>query len=586
MSRTRVLAVVMLLAGVVFGVITIAIARREPAYAFAGGKIKLDTANEIGGGWLLSPHRVAAEIAAGWGLLGVGLAAWLRRPGAVFGPLLAAGAFGWFALEWNNPGIGSAAGFAVGLMLYAAAPPLIAHAALSYPNRRLPRLEQLVVAVAYVNALFILGIGSAVVFDPQTGGCTECPSNLLLVEGSSSIWDGVNRLGVYVGFGWSIAAGLIIALRLARSSPGGRSSLWPMLVPAAVYLGLVALAFADSFERGALGTSTRQRDLWLGQALALVAVAAGVAWTWILERYRRAEVARLVIDIAESPVPGELRARLGRMLGDPSLAIGYPLADGRLVDAAGQPIVLERDATPLIRGGETLALLSHRAGLLNDPRLAEEVARAAHLALEHERLQAEVRAELEELRWSRSRVVAAGDGERRRLERDLHDGAQQRLAALSLSLGLLRSTDDTHRAEIDEAQAELDAALASLREVGHGLFPALLADEGLAAALAALTEETPVEIELDGLPEARFDASVEAAAYFVVAETLRRARRTPPRVAVSRTDDVVVVEADADLPPAELVQLEDRVGAAGGTLETTQRADGTVRIRAELPCAS
>jgi signal transduction histidine kinase len=308
--------------------------------------------------------------------------------------------------------------------------------------------------------------------------------------------------------------------------------------------------------------------------------------TWIRARYRRAEVARLVIDIAESPVPGELRARLGRMLGDPSLAIAYPLAGGRLVDADGRAIVLEGDVTPLIRGGETLAVLSHRAGLLNDPALAEEVARAAHLALEHERLQAEVRAELEELRRSRSRVVAAGDGERHRLERDLHDGAQQRLAAIALSLGLLRSTDDAHRGQIDEAQAALDAALTGLREVGHGLFPALLADEGLAAALAALTEETPVEIDLDGLPEARFDASVEAAAYFVVAETLRRARSTPPRVAVSRTDDVVVVEADADLPAAELVQLEDRVGAAGGTLETTQRADGTVRIRAELPCAS
>ena len=98
-----------------------------------------------------------------------------------------------------------------------------------------------------------------------------------------------------------------------------------------------------------------------------------------------------MIDIAESPMPGELGARLGRMLGDPSLAIAYPLAGGRLVDADGRAIVLEGDVTPLVRGGATLALLSHRPGLLNDPVLAEEVARAAHLALEHERLQAEVR---------------------------------------------------------------------------------------------------------------------------------------------------------------------------------------------------
>jgi signal transduction histidine kinase len=586
MSRTKLITVLVLLAGLAFGMLTIAIARREPAFAFVGGEIKLDTDDNIGGGWLLSPPRVAAELAAGWALLAVGLTAWMRRPATVFGPLVAAGAFAWFALEWNNPGIGSAAGFAVGLTLYAAAPPLIAHAALVYPNRRLPHRERLVVAIAYVNALLILGLGSATVFDPQAGVCTECPSNPLLVEGSSRAFDALNRIGVYVGFSWSVAAALFVGLRLARSISTTRPSLWPVLVPAAANLGLVGLTFADSLEHGALGTSTTQRDLWLGQALALLAVAAGVAWTWVRARHRRAEVARLVIDIADSPVPGELRARLGRLLGDPSLVIGYPLAGGKLVDADGRPVVLEQDVTPLIRRGETLAVLSHRAGLLDDPALAEEVARAAQLALEHERLQAEVRAELEELQRSRSRVVAAGDGERHRLERDLHDGAQQRLAALALSLGLLRSTDDAHDARIDEAQAALDAALSSLREVGHGLFPALLADEGLSAALAALTEETPVEIDLDGLPEARFEASVEAAAYFVVAETLQRARRTPPRVAVSRTDDVVVVEADADLPAAELVQLEDRVGAAGGTLETTQQVDGTVRVRAELPCAS
>jgi signal transduction histidine kinase len=584
--RKRLIVSVVLLAGLAFGALSIAIARREPAYAFAGGSIKRDTPDEIGVGWLLSPARVAAELAAGWALLMVGLVAWARRPGTFFGPLLAAGAFGWFALEWNNPGIGSAAGFAVGLVLYAAAPPLVAHAALVYPNRRLHRLDRLVVTIAYLDALLVLGWGSALVFDPKFSPCTECPSNPLLVEGSSRAFDALNRLGVHVGLAWAFVAVLLVCLRLARSSSAARASVWPVLVPAAGYLGLVGLTFADSLEHGALGTGTTQRDLWLGQALALVALAAGVGWTWIRARYRRAEVARLVIDIAESPVPGELRLRLGRMLGDPSLAIGYPLGGGRLVDAAGRAIVLAGEVTPLIRGGETLALLSHRAGLLNDPALAEEVAHTAHLALENERLQAEVQAELEELRRSRSRVVAAGDGERHRLERDLHDGAQQRLTALSLSLGLLRSTDDAHHAQIDEAQAELAMALASLREVGHGLFPTLLADEGLAPALAALTEEAPVEIELDNLSDARLDASVEAATYFVVAETLRRSRRTPQRVYVARTGLRVVVETVADLPASELVHLKDRVGAAGGVLEIARRADGMLSIRAELPCAS
>jgi signal transduction histidine kinase len=519
-------------------------------------------------------------------LLAVGLAAWVRRPATVFGPLLAAGAFGWFALEWNNPGIGSAPGFALGLALYAAAPPLIAHAALVYPNRRLPWPERLVVAIAYIDALLVFGLGSALVFDPDSGLCTECPSNPLLVESSSRALDVFNRVGVHVGLGWAVAVGVLVGLRLARSSSTARASLWPVLVPAAVYLGLLGLTFADSLEHGALGTGTTQRDLWLAQALALVALAAGVAWTWIQGRHRRAAVARLVIDIAESPTPGGLRERLGRTLGDPSLAIGYPLAGGELVDADGQAIVLEGDVTPLIRGEQTLALLSHRPGLLNDPALAEEVARAAHLALEHERLQAEVRAELEELRKSRSRVVAAGDGERHRLERDLHDGAQQRLAAIALRLGLLRSTDAAHHSQIDEAQAELDAALASLREVGHGLFPALLAEEGLAAALEALTEEAPVEIEIGPFPQARLDPALEAAGYFLVSEALKRSRGVPDRLVVRVEQNRLVVDVIADIPAGELVGLEDRAGAVGGTLDVRRRAGRLVSIRAEIPCGS
>ena len=586
MSRTKVIAVLVLLAGLAFGMLTIAVARREPAFAFVGGEIKLDTDENIGGGWLLSPHRVAAELAGGWALLAVGLAAWVRRPATIFGPLLAAGAFGWFALEWNNPGIGSAPGFALGLALYVAAPPLIAHAALVYPNRRLPWPERFVVAIGYVDALLVLGVGSALVFDPSSSPCTECPSNPLLVEGSSRAFDLLNGVGVHVGLGWAVAAGVLVGLRLARSSSPARASLWPVLVPASVYLGLLGLTFADSLEHGALGTGTTQRDLWLAQALALVALAAGVAWTWIHARYRRAEVARLVIDIAESPTPGELGVRLGRTLGDPSLAIGYPLAGGKLVDADGRAIVLEGDVTPLIRGEETLALLSHRPGLLNDPALAEEVARAAHLALEHERLQAEVRAELEELRKSRSRVVAAGDGERHRLERDLHDGAQQRLAAIALRLGLLRSTQAAHHSEIDEAQAELDAALASLREVGHGLFPALLAEEGLAAALEALTEEAPVEIEIGPFPQARLDPALEAAAYFLVSEALKRSRGVPDRLEVRMEQNRLVVDVIADIPAGELVGLEDRAGAVGGTLDVRRHTGRRVSIRAEIPCGS
>ena len=445
-------------------------------------------------------------------------------------------------------------------------------------------------AAAYAGAVLILGLGPAVVFDPANAGCTQCPSNLLLIADSPFLYDALNRIGVQAGLAWSLALIGVLALRLVRASPSLRRLLWPMLLPAVVYLTLVAWTFGDSLGRGTLGNSPVARDLWLGQAMALVALAAGVVWGWLRARHTRAAVARLVVEVAASPAPGGLREKLARMLHDDSVEVAYPLGDGRLVDALGWPLTLVGQVTPLVRDGETVALLSHRPGLLDDPALAEEVAATARLALENERLQAEVRAQLEHLRSSRTRVIETGDAERRRLERDLHDGAQQRLVGLSLQLGLTRSRlgpqpDAALVARIDEAEAELGAALTGLREVGHGLFPALLAEEGLAVALEALTEEAPVEIEIGALPE-RLDASVEAAAYFVVSETLKRARSIPDRLAARTEGDQLVVEVEADIADSEIVGLEDRVGAAGGTFEVVREADGRASIRVEIPCGS
>ena len=307
-------------------------------------------------------------------------------------------------------------------------------------------------------------------------------------------------------------------------------------------------------------------------------------------RQTRAAVASLVVEAAASPAHGGLRDKLAGVLRDPSVKVAYRLDDGRLVDGLGRAVVLDGEVTPLVRGGESVALLSHRPGLLDDPDLTNEVAAAARLAFENERLQAELRAQLEHLRTSRARVVAQGDAERRRLERDLHDGAQQRLVGLSLQLGLARSRigpqpDSVLLAQIDEAEAELETALDELRELAHGLFPALLAKEGLAAALEALTEEAPVEIEIGALPKP-LSSTAEAAAYFVVSEAIKRSRDTPDKLAARGEGDKLVVELEADITASEIVTLEDRVGAAGGTLELARQADGRTRIRAELPCGS
>ena len=234
-------------------------------------------------------------------------------------------------------------------------------------------------------------------------------------------------------------------------------------------------------------------------------------------------------------------------------------------------------------------MLGHRPDLLDEPSRVDAVVAAARLALEGERLQAASRAQLEDLRASRARIVEAGDAERQRLERDLHDGAQQRLVSVSLALQLLRGQlgqgpNLAIGAAIDGAEVELRAALGQLRDLAHGIYPAILADEGLAAGIEALAEASTFPIELLDLPQARFDPQVEAAAYFVVAETTGHGRTGRATVGARLVDRCLVVEIEEDGSILErLTDLEDRVGAVGGRLNVGRSVGGRLTIRTEFP---
>ena len=235
--------------------------------------------------------------------------------------------------------------------------------------------------------------------------------------------------------------------------------------------------------------------------------------------------------IGDGPDPSDLRDLLSTALGDRSLQVVYWLDRPRKwVDAAGHPAVLPgeddpaRAVTRVEREGRAVGALIHDRSLCEDPELVGSVAAAAGLSIENERLQAQLRARVEELRASRARIVAAGTAERRRLERNLHDGAQQRLVALSLTLRVaqsrLRKDPDGAEAMIAGAQEELTLALEELRELARGIHPAVLSDRGLEPALAALAGRSPVPVEVEETPAERLPPAVEAAAYFVVAEAL------------------------------------------------------------------
>jgi signal transduction histidine kinase len=564
----------LLLAGLALGAVSLAIARGEPAFSLAGGAIAAGVAGLV----------------AGWSLLAAGLGAWARRPASRFGLLVAAAGLAWLLAEWNNPGSDSAVAFTLGLVLQAACPPLVGQAALAYPDGRLrSRLERVAVAVAYGGAVLALGILPALFFDPAATGCGQCPANLLGVRDDAKAFAALTRVGVWLGLGWTLLLVALLGGRLIRSMTARRRLLAPVLAPAIVYLTLVAWAFQHALGRGFLGIDAVDRRLWLGQAAALVALALGVSWEWVRGRRTRSALARLVVELAASPPPGGLGAALANALGDASLKLLYPLADGRRVDADGRLTGPGRGqtVTPLVRGGQTVALLAHRPGLLEDPGLVEQIAATARLALDNEQLQAQVRAQLEDLRASRARIVERGDAERRRLERDLHDGAQQRLVSLALSLRLARlgGTTQDDAAALEDAEAEIRQALAELRRLAHGLYPAALTEEGLGAALEALAEQTPGPLALGRLPQERFDPKVEAAAYFVVAETLTRTRPQRAAVDTTRADGQLVVEIATDQqPPEELTDLEDRVGALDGRLLVRAASGSGTHIVAELPC--
>ena len=305
----------------------------------------------------------------------------------------------------------------------------------------------------------------------------------------------------------------------------------------------------------------------------------------------RSSLARLVVELGESLRPGGLRDALARVVGDPGLSVAYAVDGERWVDANGKDVDLAcrdgRTATPLVREGTPVAVLIHRSGLLDDAELVEQAASVARLALENDLLQAGLRAQEDDLRASRARIVEAGDVERHRLERDLHDGAQQRLVGLLLGVRLMRtrlgSDADPHAVgSLEEVAAELQRAVDELRELAHGIHPAVLSDEGLAAAVDALVERSAIPVCIESVPDERYASPVEHAAYRVVAEALTAGAT---RVWATRRDGVLRVEVDTPSAPEGLVGLADRVGALNGWIRVEKRPEGGMTLRSEIPCA-
>jgi signal transduction histidine kinase len=320
----------------------------------------------------------------------------------------------------------------------------------------------------------------------------------------------------------------------------------------------------------------------------------------------RSAVGRLVVELgAGVPGPARLQRVLARTLHDPSLELAFWRPEqSSFVDPGGAQVIVEprdgRAVTYLDRDGERIAVLRHDKALTAEPELVAAVAASASLAVQNERLHDEVRNQLREVSASRARIVEAGDAARRRVERDLHDGAQQRLVTVALALRLARSQVGTASVQdltalLDEADAELSGALAELRELARGIYPVLLTDAGLGPALASLAERAPIAVTLGDVPDRRWADPIEQTCYFVVSEALVNTVKhaDAATVAIDVRDEgcglCVEVTDDgaggADPAGSGLRGLADRVAAVGGRLTVRSPHGGGTQVMAALPCA-
>ncbi|HET9945667.1 MAG TPA: histidine kinase, partial [Actinomycetes bacterium] len=427
----------------------------------------------------------------------------------------------------------------------------------------------------------VQGVLPAQAFDPRSSGCPDCPDNLwhLGDDGDASALD---RFGVVAGLVWAALVVTVAAVLVVRVSPARRRAEGLRWVPAGVFLGLTLASYAHSLDRGFMGADVADRRLWVAQGATLAALAVGVLAELARERSAERELARVVVDL--STASGSLRAALADRLRDPDLVLAFPVEPGdAFVDEWARPVDLGRTngavVTPLTYGGELLATLVHRPGVLAGGDAVEDLVATIHLGLEHERLRAQALAQVQELRASGVRLVETGDEERRRIERDLHDGAQQRLVGIALGVRLLATRSDNPTAMRQVAE-ELQAAIDELRALAAGLAPLVLADAGLGAAVRALGESR--DVRLTAAPADRFPQVVESTAYLAI----DRASAAAASVVDLVLDDdrlCLVITVAGGAP--DLDDVVDRCTTLGGTLTVTPVPEGH-RVEIVLPASS
>jgi signal transduction histidine kinase len=555
-----------------------------------------------------SPALLLADVAVGWSMIAAGLLVADRRPGNRIGPLAILTGFAWFIGDFTSSDIGVVSYLAN--LAHGWFDPLFALVILAYPSGRIERRPDRLLAIGFV----VVQAGWTIVkaYGMRQIGWWPCPTCITTVDAWIAAYDALDPLGrieTLLLTGLSIGVLVVVVRRWLDATGAARARVAPVVVAGAVLAGGFIVTF---LLQTVVPTSAREP---LGElrviilAVLRVLVAVGLLIGILRSDAARGRIADLVVRLDSLPPLAVLQASLRDALGDPSLEVyRWEPAVAGLVDAAGRPAASPagdasgRTVLTIGDGPRPDLVIAHDPSLRDDPGLVSAAIAAVRLSAENERLQAEVRAQLESVRASRARIVEAQDDERRRIERDLHDGAQQRLVSLQLSLQMLRKglgpdADAATLAELDAASAEATAAIADIRELARGVHPAILSEAGLGAALSSLADRTPIPVLVTDDLDGRLPATVEATAYFVAAEALtnaiKHADATQVEIRTWVDGDRLRIEvrddgrggADPDAGSG-LTGINDRVTALGGSMRIVSQAGAGTRLDVDLPCAS
>ena len=539
-----------------------------------------------------SPIAMVAQFAAGLGLIAAGLLWAVDRPTERTGLLLALAGTAWFMPVWVGWHNGPAGVRTAAMLIQPVFLPLICHVVVSISGGR-KRLRVAILLLYLVAAT--LTIALLLVTDPLTDlGCwNNCTDNVLLV--TSQPWLARMLAGTWTAV--SLAAGLTLAVgslwHLRTGTRTARRLTGLVTVPATVLGVLLAahgIALAATLPENPndpLYAAIFQLEAW-----SVVALAAGAASGVLRARWARRAMTNLAKELGAAPKPGSLAPVLARGTGDPTLEVAYWLPDShRFVNGFGEEVLVpardnRRAIAQIVRERELIAVINHDPALVDPRGLVQAIGPAARVAIDNERLQAELLAQLEELKSSQVRIVQTSDAERRRLERNLHDAAQQAVLALSYDVRLaLAAARKSGRLDVgqllERATTAIQHAIDELRQLAHGIYPAVLTDYGLRPAFASLAATAPVRVEIGDVVGARLPPIVERTAYLAAADVIDQAASAGTdelTIAAETSGSNLVVEIrGADISPT--TALSDRLGALGG-----QIIRGSAVLRLEIPC--